>query len=91
MVAEIVSDSSVGKDTKRLPAAYFAAGVKEYWLVDARAENMQFTIHTRGEQAFEPMLPGADAYQASPVFARAFHLTRERNRRGNWKYDLLMK
>src|SRR5690348_11984595 len=31
-VVEILSKSSVKKDTRRLPAAYFRAGVEEYWL-----------------------------------------------------------
>ncbi|HEY1065988.1 MAG TPA: Uma2 family endonuclease, partial [Pirellulales bacterium] len=35
LIVEIVSDSSVAKDRRRLPAAYFTAGVLEYWLVDA--------------------------------------------------------
>jgi hypothetical protein len=36
LVVEILSDSSVGKDTRRLPEAYAKAGVGELWLVDAR-------------------------------------------------------
>ena len=35
-MAEIVGDASVGKDRRRLPPAYFAAGVMEFWLSDAR-------------------------------------------------------
>ena len=42
---EIVSDSSVAKDTRRLPAAYHKAGVGEFWLVDARGPETSFTIH----------------------------------------------
>jgi Uma2 family endonuclease len=38
LVVEIVGDSSVRKDTGRLPAAYFLAGVREFWLADARGE-----------------------------------------------------
>jgi Uma2 family endonuclease len=36
LIVEIVSDSSVGKDTRRLPEAYSRAGVREFWLADAR-------------------------------------------------------
>lgn len=38
LVVEIVSRSSVRKDTKILPERYFKAGVTEYWLVDCRDE-----------------------------------------------------
>ncbi len=55
VVVEIVSDSSVTKDTKRLPAAYFQAGVHGYWLVDARGESLRFQIHRRGSSGFEPV------------------------------------
>jgi Uma2 family endonuclease len=48
MIVEAVSDSSVHKDTKRLPKACFLAGVREYWLADARREPFVFRIHRRG-------------------------------------------
>src|SRR5690606_31858636 len=54
MVAEIVSDGSVTRDTQRLPVAYFQAGVREYWLIDARHEKLFFQIYQRGKLAFEP-------------------------------------
>src|SRR5262249_37567274 len=41
-IMEIVSDSSVFKDTKQLRAAYHRAGIREYWLVDVRREIIQF-------------------------------------------------
>jgi hypothetical protein len=43
-VLEIVSDSSVGKDTRDLLTAYHRAGIREYWLIDARGEEIRFTI-----------------------------------------------
>ena len=50
---EIVSDSSVVKDTRQLRQAYARAGVHEYWLVDARGEDLLFEIlsNTGGEFA----------------------------------------
>jgi len=48
LVVEIVSDSSVGKDTRRLPNAYYQAGVPEFWLIDARVGELFFRIHQRG-------------------------------------------
>src|SRR5262249_7521753 len=38
MVLEVLSDSSVEKDEVVLKRAYLEAGVREYWLVDARDE-----------------------------------------------------
>lgn len=91
LVVEIVSDSSVMKDTQRLPAAYFAAGVREYWLVDARGEALFFQIQGRGPRAFAPIAADADGFQASEVLAAAYQLERSRHRRGHWVYRLKMK
>jgi Uma2 family endonuclease len=89
LIVEIVSDSSVAKDTRRLPAAYFAAGVPEFWLVDARDEQLIFRIHRRGEGGFLPRRPDREGYQRSGVLGRRFRLVRHRDARGNWQYDLL--
>ena len=77
LVVEIVSPSSVAKDTRRLPAAYFAAGVLELWLVDARGEDIKFTIHRRGRIAFKPAAADKDGFQRSAVLGRAFRLSRK--------------
>ena len=47
LVVEIVSDSSVTKDTQRLPLSYWQAGVTEYWLVDVGGERLSFQIYSR--------------------------------------------
>ena len=44
MVLEVVSDSSVRKDYELLREAYWKAGIREYWLVDARGESLEFQI-----------------------------------------------
>jgi Uma2 family endonuclease len=89
LVVEVVSDSSVAKDTKRLPKAYFDASVPEYWLVDARRENLVFRIHRRGPAGFVARRPDREGYQRSDVLGRRFRLDRHRDSRGHWKYDLL--
>jgi Uma2 family endonuclease len=89
LIVEIVSDSSVAKDTKRLPKAYFDAGVDELWLVDVRRDKLVFRIHRRGAKGFVPRRPDRDGYQRSSVLGRRFKLDRHRDRRGNWQYDLL--
>jgi len=52
-------------DTVRLPKAYFQAGVREYWLIDARGEELSFQLLRRGDGAFEPTPADADGYQRS--------------------------
>lgn len=42
MVLEVVSRSSVHKDTVVLLQAYWEAGIAEYWLVDARKQPVRF-------------------------------------------------
>ena len=89
LVVEIISDSSVTKDTKRLPAAYYQAGVCEFWLVDARSDDLQFQIHHRGESQFEPARPDEDGFQFSQVFQRRYRLERHVQPPDNlWQYDL---
>lgn len=91
LIVEIVSDSSVAKDTVRLPKAYFAAGVKEFWLVDARGEELLFRIHRRGPSAFEPVDVDEEGYQRSEVFGCRYRFERTREESGRLEYDLLEK
>jgi len=91
LIVEIVSDSSQTKDTQRLPAAYYRAGVPEFWLIDARGEELFFQIHRPGASAYEPAPRDAEGFQQSAVFATWFRLTRRRNDRGRWTFDLAEK
>jgi len=91
LIVEIVSDSSVTKDTQRLPAAYYTAGVREFWLADARKEPLVFRIHGPGASAFAPVEPDADGFQASAVFGCSFRLEGKRDAQGNWAFDLLQR
>jgi Uma2 family endonuclease len=88
LVVEIVSPSSVGKDTRRLPPAYFDAGVSEYWLVDARGTELIFRLFRRGATGFEEVPADAEGFRASAVLGRRYRLDRGRGRRGEWRYDL---
>ncbi len=54
LIVEIVSDSSVVKDTQRLPQAYFAAGVAEFWLVDARGADLFFAFTAAAQPPTSP-------------------------------------
>lgn len=88
LVVEIISDSSVGKDTRRLPRRYAAAGVRELWLIDARRDELAFAIHSLAGDAFERVTAAAEGWTASPVLGEVFRLVRERTRLGTWRYRL---
>jgi Uma2 family endonuclease len=89
LIVEIVSDSSVTKDTKHLPPAYWKAGVGEFWLVDARGEELIFRIHRRGSAAFEPTSVDADGFQHSLVLECRYRLVRREDRDGYWAFELV--
>jgi Uma2 family endonuclease len=79
LVVEILSDSSVAKDRKRLPHLYAQAGIPELWLTDARREPLSFEIWTLGKDGYTrvpPDGPGPDAWTASPLLRRRFRLRR---------------
>ena len=50
MALEVVSESSVHKDTVQLRELYWRAGIAEYWLVDARPASPRFDILRHGER-----------------------------------------
>jgi len=86
-VSEIVSDSSVVKDTDLLRKAYHKAGVSEYWLIDARMEVIYFQILKWTPQGYIESENQQD-WHTSPIFGRHFRLTRTRDRLDRWKYSL---
>ena len=90
LIVEIVSDSSVRKDTLRLPAAYHAAGVREFWLVDARKAEVQFQI-LRWTPSQYVAAEQIDGTARSDVFGCGFSLVRSRNPSGRFVYDLVVR
>jgi Uma2 family endonuclease len=88
LVVEIISPSSVQKDTKRLPREYAAAGIPELWLVDARGSRLQFQIHTLREGRYVPIPPDTEGWALSPVLGGLFRLVRHRTRMSTWRYVL---
>jgi Uma2 family endonuclease len=88
LVVEIVSDSSVGKDTRRLPRLYALAGVRELWLVDARREETRFAIHTLAEGTFREVEPDSRGRLASPLLGLSFRLLRHLTPVGTFRYQL---
>jgi Uma2 family endonuclease len=79
MVLEVVSRSSVGKDTDVLREAYFQAGIREYWLVDARQPPLKFDILRPGKAGFVAVRKRG-GWTRSDMFAASFRLTERRDR-----------
>jgi Uma2 family endonuclease len=91
LVVEIVSDSSVTKDTRHLPAAYIRAGVREFWLADARKDPVVFRIHQPGQTGYEPVKPDPDGFQGSAILRCACRLDSRRDSKGHWVFDLRIR
>jgi Uma2 family endonuclease len=74
-----------------VPAAYYRAGVTEFWLIDARGEDLLFRIHRRGPREYQPAETDTDGYQHSRVLNRHYRLDRSRNAKGRIVFDLREK
>lgn len=85
---EIISRSSVPKDTVVLRNVYHRAKVREYWVVNARGETIDFTILHYREDGYIAAEPDSDGWLYSEVFNCRFRLTREKNPLDLWRYTL---
>jgi Uma2 family endonuclease len=88
MVLEIVSRTSVRKDTVRLRELYYRAGILEYWLVDARGDEVLFDVLTRGAKGYEAAAPRA-GWRHSPVFGQEFKIVRQVDPVGHPQFSLV--
>jgi Uma2 family endonuclease len=88
LVVEVVSDSSRRKDLVLLREAYGRAGVSEYWIIDARGDELRFEILLLGESGYVDA--PSEQSQPSRVFGRCFRLERTRDRLGEWRYRLVV-
>jgi Uma2 family endonuclease len=73
MVLEVVSPTSVKKDTVLLLDLYHRAGVREYWLVNPLGKEIDFTIYRHGAKKFVAVRPKG-GWLASEVFGKSFRL-----------------
>ncbi|MFV2068886.1 MAG: hypothetical protein ACC645_18120 [Pirellulales bacterium] len=64
------------------------AGVREYWLIDARSQELFFQIHHRGARSFDTVPAQADRFRRSDVLDRSYRLDRDRHKRGHWVHRL---
>jgi Uma2 family endonuclease len=91
MIVEVVSDSSVQKDTVDMPPKYYAAGVQEYWTIDVRSDEPVFQVWKRGPKGFVSARRQAAGWHKSDVFGRSFRLVAEEDELGEPLYTLQVK
>lgn len=80
LVVEVVSDSSEARDAERLRDAYHRAGVREYWLVDARSPSPDLKILARKESSYVAARRGPGGWAHSRVLARWVRFVRSRRK-----------
>jgi Uma2 family endonuclease len=87
MVLEIISPSSVYKDTAVLLELYWKAGIDEYWLVEVRGERLRFDILRRGATRYVASRRQA-GWVKSHVFGKSFRLKHQADAMGHPQYTL---
>lgn len=90
MVLEVVSDSSVEKDTELLKVLYWNAGIREYWLVDARGDRLEFDIFRRTSRGYSATAK-TGGWMKSAVFGQSFRLTRRTDELGHPEFTLKVR
>ncbi len=90
MVLEVVSDSSVEKDNELVADLYWKSGIREYWLVDARGERLEFQILRHTTRGYTPVRKSA-GWLKSAVFGKSFRLTRQLDDLGHPDFTLDVK
>jgi Uma2 family endonuclease len=75
LVVEIISPSSEDKDTEWLMTQYYDAGVTEYWLIDARGDDIRFDIYRHGPKGFVATRKDG-GWVKSRLLKRSFRMTR---------------
>jgi hypothetical protein len=87
MVLEVISRSSVRKDRITLRQAYWEAGIREYWLVDARKSPPTFDILRQTAKGYAATRK-QDGWIKSAVFQKSFRLTQSTDPLGHPEYTL---
>jgi Uma2 family endonuclease len=90
MVLEVVSTSSMEKDTITQLDLYWRAGIREYWLVDVRGERLEFDIWRHTPTGYVPIRKQR-GWVKSTVFGKSFRLTRQNDERGDPEYTLAVR
>jgi Uma2 family endonuclease len=87
LVIEVVSPSSVDKDTEWLQKTYWEAGIPEYWLIDARKPPLSFDIYRHTAKGYTAARRSG-GWAKSAVLGKSFRLSEETNGLGYPEYTL---
>jgi Uma2 family endonuclease len=90
IVIEIVSPSSVEKDTDRLMRAYFKARIPEYWLIDVRDGEVRFDLYRWKADGYVASRK-SDGWLKSPGLGKSFRLTAAPDDTGHPEYTLQVR
>jgi Uma2 family endonuclease len=90
LVLEIVSKTSVNKDTVLLRELYWKAGIAEYWLVDAREGKLSFEILQSTPEGYVNT-PAADGWIPSKVLGKQFQLQHKTDPLGHVQFFLVSR
>jgi Uma2 family endonuclease len=85
LVLEIVSKTSVKKDTILLRELYWKAGIAEYWLVDVREGSLSFEILSHTLDGYIPA-PAAEGWLRSQVLGKRFQLQQKNDPLGHLQF-----
>jgi hypothetical protein len=91
MVLEVVSGSSVHKDTQVLRELYWQAGIPEYWLVDVRGDKSRFELLKRGPKGYTATRKQAGGWLKSNVFGKFLRLTQRADRLGSPRFSVELR
>ncbi len=90
MVLEVISSRSVRKDKKVLRALYHRAGVREYWLVEARQTPPRLDILRHQAEDYVPSQE-RDGWLESNLFGHEFQLIQDTDPLGYPLYTLNLR
>ncbi len=91
MTLEVVSRSSTRKDLEVLVRDYAQAGIGEYWIADARHDELIFLIQVLRDGHYLPQAADEAGWVASPIWRREFRLRRVTNPAGLSDFLLEMR
>ena len=90
MALEVVSKSSVQKDTVAFKELYARAAIAEYWIVDSTAEKPELVIYRLTDGKYLTVRR-QDGWVKSKVFGRSFRLTSRKDAQGMSQFELEIK
>ncbi|MBL8798689.1 MAG: Uma2 family endonuclease [Planctomycetia bacterium] len=90
MVLEVISPSTIEKDTVVLRKLYALAGITEYWLVNPWAARLEFDILRLGSRGYTATRKQG-GWLKSAVFGKSFRLVQQTDELGYAEYSLEMK